>query len=109
MGTHIKLTAGDGHKFGAYRVDPAGTPKGGIVVDHAAFGIDSAGPARSHWRARLGVPRPNHGLATRGHLVGIANAFVRCWVTLGFCAFRELVAVCIFSRTTVSNSDSFWK
>ena len=32
MGTHIKLTASDGHKFDAYRVDPAGgTPKGGIV------------------------------------------------------------------------------
>jgi hypothetical protein len=34
MGAHIKLTASDGHKFGAYRVDPAGTPKGGIVVIH---------------------------------------------------------------------------
>ena len=32
MGAHLKLTASDGHEFGAYRVDPAGTPKGGIVV-----------------------------------------------------------------------------
>jgi carboxymethylenebutenolidase len=32
VGAHLKLTASDGHKFGAYRVDPAGTPKGGIVV-----------------------------------------------------------------------------
>src|SRR5258707_5851447 len=40
MGTHIKLTASDGHKFDAYRVDPAGTPKGGIVVIQEIFGVN---------------------------------------------------------------------
>jgi len=40
MGTHLKLTASDGHKFGAYRVDPAGTPKGGIVVIQELFGVN---------------------------------------------------------------------
>ncbi len=40
MGTHLKLTASDGHKFGAYRVDPAGTPKGGIVVIQEIFGVN---------------------------------------------------------------------
>ena len=40
MGTHIKLTASDGHKFSAYRVDPAGTPKGGIVVIQEIFGVN---------------------------------------------------------------------
>src|SRR5260370_12066141 len=40
MGTHIKLTASDGHKFGAYRVDPAGTPKGGVVVIQEIFGVN---------------------------------------------------------------------
>jgi hypothetical protein len=40
MGTHLKLTASDGHKFGAYRVDAAETPKGGIVVIHELFGAN---------------------------------------------------------------------
>jgi len=40
MGIHIKLTASDGHKFDAYRVDPAGTPKGGIVVIQEIFGVN---------------------------------------------------------------------
>src|SRR5882724_9294899 len=40
MGTHLKLTASDGHKFGAYRVDPAGTPKGGMVVIQEILGVN---------------------------------------------------------------------
>ena len=32
MGLTIELTAGDGQILDAYRVDPDGTPKGGIVV-----------------------------------------------------------------------------
>ena len=35
MGTRTKLTASDGHKLDAYRVDPTGTPKGGIRVRHS--------------------------------------------------------------------------
>jgi carboxymethylenebutenolidase len=37
----IELTAGDGHKFSAYRVDPDGTPKGAVVVVQDVFGIDT--------------------------------------------------------------------
>jgi carboxymethylenebutenolidase len=40
MGTHLKVTAGDGHKLGVYRVDPTGKPKGGIVVVHELFGVN---------------------------------------------------------------------
>src|ERR1700730_8757579 len=40
MGTHVTLTASDDHKFGSYRVDPAGTPKGGIVVIQELFGVN---------------------------------------------------------------------
>ncbi len=36
----IELTAGDGHKFSAYRADPDGTPKGAVVVAQDFFGID---------------------------------------------------------------------
>ena len=40
MGQTITLTASDGHKLGAYRADPAGTPKGGIVVIQEIFGVN---------------------------------------------------------------------
>ena len=40
MGKMIKLTASDGHTFDAYRSDPAGTPKGGIVVIQEIFGVN---------------------------------------------------------------------
>ncbi len=37
----IELTADDGHKFSAYRVDPAETPKGAVVVLQETYGINS--------------------------------------------------------------------
>jgi len=41
MGKMIELTASDGHRFAAYRADPAGQPKGGIVVIQEIFGGNS--------------------------------------------------------------------
>lgn len=41
MGKNIELTAADGHKFAAYRADPAGKPRGGIVVCQEAFGVNA--------------------------------------------------------------------
>src|SRR5271168_2112127 len=40
MGTHLELIASDDHKFDAYRVNPAGMPKGGIVVIQEIFGVN---------------------------------------------------------------------
>ncbi|MBI3453497.1 MAG: dienelactone hydrolase family protein [Rhodospirillales bacterium] len=40
MGTTIQLTAADGHKLAAYRADPAGKPRGGIVVVQEIFGVN---------------------------------------------------------------------
>lgn len=40
MSTHLTLTAADGHTFNAYRADPIGTPKGGIVVIQEIFGVN---------------------------------------------------------------------
>ena len=40
MGKDLTLTAEDGHSFGAYRADPDGTPKGGIVVLQEIFGVN---------------------------------------------------------------------
>jgi carboxymethylenebutenolidase len=38
---HFSLTAADAHQLGAYRADPAGTAKGGIVVVQEIFGVNS--------------------------------------------------------------------
>ncbi len=37
----LTLTAKDGHEFGAYRAEPSGTPKAGIVVIQEIFGVNS--------------------------------------------------------------------
>ena len=40
MGQTIELTASDGHKMNAYRADPDGPAKGGIVVIQEIFGVN---------------------------------------------------------------------
>ena len=39
MGKNIELKASDSHTFGAYRADPGGSPRGGIVVIQEIFGV----------------------------------------------------------------------
>jgi len=41
MGKMIELTSADGHKLAAYRADPAGKPRGAIVVIQEIFGVNS--------------------------------------------------------------------
>jgi carboxymethylenebutenolidase len=41
LGKHFSLTATDSHQLGAYRADPKGTPKGGIVVIQEIFGVNN--------------------------------------------------------------------
>jgi carboxymethylenebutenolidase len=41
MGKMIELTAADGHKFSAYRADPAGKPRGALIVIMEIFGVNS--------------------------------------------------------------------
>lgn len=40
MGSMIELQASDGHKFAAYRAEPAGKPRGGLVVIPEIFGVN---------------------------------------------------------------------
>jgi len=40
LGKQFTLSASDAFKLGAYRADPAGTPKGGIVVIQEIFGVN---------------------------------------------------------------------
>ena len=41
MGNTIQLTAADGHKFSAYRAEPAGKPRGALIVIMEIFGVNS--------------------------------------------------------------------
>jgi carboxymethylenebutenolidase len=41
MGKTLSLKASDGHDFSAYRADPNGAPKGGIVLLQEIFGVNS--------------------------------------------------------------------
>ncbi len=41
MGEKIELVASDGHRLSAYRADPAGAPRGGVVVIHEVWGVNS--------------------------------------------------------------------
>ena len=40
MGKQFQLTTSDKHQLGAYRADPQGTPKGGLVVVQEIFGVN---------------------------------------------------------------------
>jgi carboxymethylenebutenolidase len=40
LGQHVKLKASDGFESGGYRADPAGAPKGAIVVIQEIFGVN---------------------------------------------------------------------
>jgi len=37
----IELSAGDGHKLSAYRAEPKGKPRGGLIVVQEIFGVNS--------------------------------------------------------------------
>jgi carboxymethylenebutenolidase len=41
MGSMIELVASDGFRLSAYRADPAGKPRGGLVVAQEIFGVNS--------------------------------------------------------------------
>jgi carboxymethylenebutenolidase len=41
MGKTVSLTAKDGHKLDAYVAEPAGKPKGGLVIIQEIFGVNS--------------------------------------------------------------------
>ena len=74
MGTHIRLTASDGHALDAYRADPPAAPRAGLVVVQEIFGVNS------HIRA------VTDGFAAEGY-AAIAPAFfdrVETGVELGY-------------------------
>lgn len=71
---NIELTAADGHRLAAYRADPKGKPRGGIVVIQEIFGVNS------HMR------RVTDGFAADGYLAICPALFDRAQrgVELGY-------------------------
>jgi carboxymethylenebutenolidase len=41
VGKMIELSAGDGHKLGAWRAEPSGKPRGALIVVQEIFGVNS--------------------------------------------------------------------
>jgi carboxymethylenebutenolidase len=74
MGSFVGLTAADGFEFPAYKAQPAGTPKGGVVVLQEIFGVNA------HIRAVA------DGYAAEGYLAIAPSTFhrVRQGVELGY-------------------------
>jgi carboxymethylenebutenolidase len=66
MGQTIKLSAKDGHEFQAYRADPAGKPRGAIVVIQEIFGVNAH------------IRRTTDGFAAQGY-VAVAPALFDRW------------------------------
>ena len=52
MGSMIELTAADGHKFSAYKAEPAGKPRGGVVVVMEIFRRQQPYPCSGRWLCR---------------------------------------------------------
>lgn len=65
MGSMIELVAADGHRLGAYRARPGGTPRAGIVVLQEVFGLTEH------------IRRVADGFAARGFLAVAPALFDR--------------------------------
>ena len=95
MGQNLTLTSPDGHSFSAYRADPAGTPKGAIVVIQEIFGVNSHirsvtdrfAKAPALWNCRqLPQKRGLHPALAEGHAreLGMASSISKtasCWTS----------------------------
>ena len=85
----IELAAADGHKFVAYRADPAAPAKGGIVVLHAVYGLATAmGDTCAMW-ADAGYTAIAPALFDR-HTRDLVHPYTREGVGLGSKSYAQL-------------------
>jgi len=82
MGKMIDLTAADGHKLSAYRADPSGKPRGGIVVIQEIFGVNSHIKSVADGFAAGETVRANRGLAGAARELGLVLELDRRLVAL---------------------------
>src|SRR5258708_15705759 len=89
MGKMIELTASDGFKLGAYRADPAGAPKGAVVVIQEIFGVNNH------------VKRTADGFAARGYAAIAPALFDRHKPGIELCYDQDAIAQGRDIRTAV--------
>ena len=78
MGKMIELKVADGHPLSAYRADPAGQPRGGIVVIQEIFGVNSH------------IKSVADGFARDGYVAIAPAMFDRVQIIAEFAAFADL-------------------
>lgn len=83
MGRDITLTAQDGHSFGAYRADPSGAAKGGIVVIQEIFGVNAHIRELADGFAADGYAAIAPALYDRSSKQGVQLGYVGDDVTIG--------------------------
>jgi carboxymethylenebutenolidase len=85
MGSMIELQAADGHRLAAYRAEPAGKPRGAVVVIPEIFGVNSHiksvadGYARDGW---LVVAPAMFDRAQRGYDTGYTQPEIQAGIAV---------------------------
>jgi carboxymethylenebutenolidase len=85
MGKMIELNASDGHKLAAYRADPAGKPRGGVVVIQEIFGVNSHIRSVADGYAAdgyLAIAPAMYDRAQRGYETGYAQEDIQAGVAI---------------------------
>ena len=105
MGTWIDITAADGHGLTAWQAEPAGTPKGGLVIAQEMYGVNSYLPAVADDYAKWFIARLrrlNAHLENHDYLVD--NRFTIADIAVGYALFLG-VALKLDERYTPQAKD----
>jgi len=97
----VRLQARDGHEFAAWRGDPSTTPKGGIVILHAVYGLtDHMGDVCAQW-ATAGYAAIAPALFDRRHPAGSpVHPYNRAGADAGIADYAALTEQEIFADVT---------
>jgi carboxymethylenebutenolidase len=82
MGAIIRLTAEDGHRLSAYRADPVGRARGGIVLLHEIYGLTTFQRGIADWLADEGYAVIAPALFDRAE-VGLELAYTEAGAEYG--------------------------
>ncbi len=108
MGKFITIKAKDGHELGAYRADPSGTPKGGLVIIQEIFGIDPHIQETADHYAKQGYVAIAPALFDRiekGLILGYdPDSFAKARVARGKLTWDGILADCDAARLAVKSA-----
>ncbi|MDB5509742.1 MAG: dienelactone hydrolase family protein [Hyphomicrobiales bacterium] len=96
MQRRIEIRAADGHMFEAWRADPSGAAKGGVVVLHAVYGLtDHIGDVCARW-AQAGYAAVAPALYDRRGR-GVVHSYSRAGADAGIASYEALTQAEIFA------------